>query len=210
MTIQNFVADVTTQIASYADIPTTTSTVATFTVQSATPENTTIALDANGDGIVDKTLKATPELQVTFDTNAKGVVLSAQDTIDPFPSIVTTKSSTTLTNTGGNTTVIPFTQLRENLTTLKFSYNKIIRNGITTTVPNTNILYDWQETKGVLTGLNTKIAVRGVEKYVFSYRKASNVTIIKETTNAGTVTTTKPGFVVVTVKTDGSGLKVSY
>lgn len=210
VTIKNFVADVTTQIASYTDIPTTTSTVATFTVQSAAPENTIIALDANGDGTIEKTLKSTPELQITFNTNTKNVILSAQDTIDPSPSIVTTKSSATLTNAGGNTTVIPFTQLRENLTTLKFSYNKIIRNGITTTVPNTNILYDWQETKGVLTGLNTKITVRGVEKYVFSYRKASNVTIIKETTNAGTITTTKPGFVVVTVKTDGSGLKVSY
>lgn len=210
VTIQNFIADTATPIASFTDIPTTTNTVATFTVQSAAPENTTIALDANGDGIIDKTLKSTPELQITFNTNTKDVILSAQDTIDPYPSIVTTKSSATLTNAGGNTTVIPFTQFRENSTTLKFSYNKIIRNGITTTVPNTNILYDWQETKGVLTGLNTKITVRGVEKYVFSYRKANSVTTIKETTNAGTVTTTKPGFVVVTVKTDGDGLKVSY
>ncbi|MDP2693238.1 MAG: hypothetical protein Q8O88_06440, partial [bacterium] len=200
-----------TVTASFQGIPSSASTLVTMDITPSFEVSSSILkIDANADGIIDKILKATPELQITFNTNTKNVVLSAQDTIDPYPSIVTTKFSTTLTNAGGNTTIIPFTQFRENSTTLKFSYNKIIRNGITTTAPNTNILYDWQETKGVLTGLNTKITVRGVEKYVFSYRKANNVTIIKETTSAGTVTTTKPGFVVVTVKTDGDGLKVSY
>ena len=52
--------------------------------------------------------------------------------------------------------------------------------------------------------------VKGVEKYVFNYRKAKNVTIIKEKKNTGIVTSTKPGFVVVTVKTEGNSVKVSY
>lgn len=51
VTIENFAADVATPIVSYTDIPTTGSTAATFTVQSATPENTTIKLDVNGEGV---------------------------------------------------------------------------------------------------------------------------------------------------------------
>ncbi|MDD5720886.1 MAG: hypothetical protein PHT16_00335 [Candidatus Pacebacteria bacterium] len=50
--IENFTADVATPIVSYTDIPTTSSTAATFTVQSATPENTTIKLDVNGEGVI--------------------------------------------------------------------------------------------------------------------------------------------------------------
>ena len=58
VTIENFIADTTTPIVSYTDIPTTPNTVATFTVQSSTPENTVIALDANGDGVTDSTISA--------------------------------------------------------------------------------------------------------------------------------------------------------
>jgi len=58
VTIENFSADTATPIASYTDIPTTASTAATFTIQSATPENTAIALDENGDGVTDSTISA--------------------------------------------------------------------------------------------------------------------------------------------------------
>lgn len=84
------------------------------------------------------------------------------------------------------------------------------RNGIITTVPNTNIVYDWQEKKGILTDLDTKVTIKGVETFVFNYKKANNATIIKEKKSSGVVVTTKPGFVVVTVTTEGDGLKVDY
>ncbi|MEI8174347.1 MAG: hypothetical protein WCG28_00160 [bacterium] len=58
MEIENFSADVATPIVSYTDIPTTASTVANFTVQSTTPENTKISLDTNGDGKMDQTISA--------------------------------------------------------------------------------------------------------------------------------------------------------
>lgn len=78
-------------------------------------------------------------------------------------------------------------------------------------LPNTNIVYDWQEKKGVLTDLDTKVIVKGVERNVFNYKKAKNTTVIRERTSGGPVSiTTKPGFVSVTVKTEGDGLKVSY
>ena len=47
-----------TPVASYTDIPTTSNTKAAFTVQSSAPENTEIALDANGDGTTDEVVLA--------------------------------------------------------------------------------------------------------------------------------------------------------
>ena len=56
--VENFTADVATPVVSYTDIPTTSNTTATFTVQSATPEDAEIALDVNGDGTVDDIISA--------------------------------------------------------------------------------------------------------------------------------------------------------
>lgn len=207
---------------SFQGIPSSSTTLATMNITpDSTVSNTNLKIDQNGDGKIDKTLQATPdgitiyditppELQVTFDINTKDVVFSAQDIIDKNPTIITTKTLITLTDNSGNTTIIPFIKLKESNTKLKFSYNKIIRNGVTIAVPNTNILYDWQEKKGVLTDLDTKVTIKGVEKYVFNYKKANNATIIKEKTNLGIITKTKTGFVVVVAKTEENILKVDY
>jgi len=53
VTIENFTADVALPIASYTDMPTTSDTVANFTVQSSAPEDTEIELDVNGDGDIE-------------------------------------------------------------------------------------------------------------------------------------------------------------
>jgi pimeloyl-ACP methyl ester carboxylesterase len=211
-----------TNFTSFQGIPSSISTIATMDIgPTFEVENSELKIDQNGDGVVDKTLLATPEgittydttppeLQLTFNTTTKDVVFSAQDAVDQNPTIMTTNTSITLKDNAGNVTVIPFTKYKELPTRLKFSYYKIIRNGITTIVPNTNITYDWQENKGVLTDLDTKVTIKGVEKYVFNYKKGNNATIIKEKKGLVIVTITKPGFVVVTVKTEGDSIKVSY
>ncbi len=130
--------------------------------------------------------------------------------LDPNPNIFTTSTSTTLTDSQGSITVIPFTKLKESSTRFRFAYNRIIRNGVVTNLPNTNIVYDWQEKNGVLSDLDTRVSVKGVEKYTFNYRKVKDVTVAKEKIGNNLVTTTKPGFVVVTTKTEGDLLKVNY
>lgn len=57
---------------------------------------------------------------------------------------------------------------------------------------------------------DTKVIIKGVEKYVFNYKKANNATIIKEKTSSEVVTTTKQWFVVVTMKTEGDSVKINY
>lgn len=51
--IKNFSVDVTTPIISYTDVPTTTTTLASFELASATPEKTILKIDANNDGEID-------------------------------------------------------------------------------------------------------------------------------------------------------------
>ncbi len=211
-----------TEFTSFQGIPSSISTLATVDV---TPDfnvsTSTLKVDQNGDGTTDKTLQATPngttiydvtppELQVTFDINAKDVIFSAQDVLDLYPTISKSNTSVTLLDNAGNATVIQFIKYKEKPTKLKFAYNKIIRNGITTTVPDTSIAYEWKEKKGILTDLDTKVKVKGVEKYVFKYKRKSNTTTIKEKKSSGVITTTRSGFVVVTVRTKGNGVVVDY
>src|SRR3989344_8191812 len=56
VTIEDFIADATTPVASFSDIPTTENTNATFEVVSTAPEETTIEVDVNGDNQIDRTI----------------------------------------------------------------------------------------------------------------------------------------------------------
>lgn len=208
--------------ASFQGIPSSVSTIATMDVVSNMEiADSELKIDQNGDGIIDKILEATPdditiyditppELQMTFDAFTKDVVFSAQDLIDKNPTIATTKNSVTLRDNSDNTTIILFTKTRERPNIMKFSYEKIGRNGINIRIPNNNVLYDWRQNMGILTDLNTKITIKGVEKYVFRYNKVNDVTIIEEKTNNGIITTTRVGFVNVSIKTGGDSLLVNY
>ncbi|OHB09372.1 MAG: hypothetical protein A3H52_03265 [Candidatus Zambryskibacteria bacterium RIFCSPLOWO2_02_FULL_39_26] len=207
---------------SFEQIPTSPSTLATMEVNlNSDIANLVLEIDSNEDGAVDKSLEATPggvtiyddippELYVTFDVTNKDVIFSTKDNVDPNPTLTIAGSSVVLADSSENTTVIPFKKLRENSTRFRFTYNQIVRNGLVTQLPNTNIIYNWKEKNSVLTDLDTRVVIKGVEKYIFNYRKAINATIIRERKNGGVVTTTKPGFVIVEVQTEGSGLKVDY
>ncbi|MBI4155720.1 MAG: hypothetical protein HY507_00620 [Candidatus Zambryskibacteria bacterium] len=211
-----------TSSTSFQGIPSSLSTIATIDVAPNMEVATSILkIDNNGDGTIDKTLNATPggvtvydvtppELQITFDINTKDVILSAQDNIDQHPTLTISKDFITLQDNAGNTTVIPFIRLKELPTRLRLTYNKITRNGVTINVPKTNIVYDWQEKKGILTDLDTRVVIKGEEKYIFNYKKAKNVTTIKEKIGKNRQTKTVNGFVVVTVKTERDGLVVDY
>lgn len=207
---------------SFQGIPSSISTIATVNIPADfNVTNSALNLDQDGDDIVDKTLFSSPggttiyntippELGVVFDTNRKNVVFSAEDDSDQYPTLLNAKGSIILKDNSSNTTSVLLSNTRELLTRIKLSFNKIIRNGVITLLPNTNIIYEWRESKGVVTSLNTKITINGVEKYVISFNQEKDVTIIKENINGEIIIKTKPGFVIATVKTEGSGLRVDY
>ncbi len=210
------------ETTSFQGLPSFVSTLATMDVFPDFQISTSVLeIDQNGDSVVDKTLSATlngittyditpPELQVTFDILNKDVVLSAQDAVDLNSNILVTKNSATLKDIAGNTTIIPLIKYKDKKTEVKLAFDKIIRNGVPTLLPNTRIEYEWNEKKGILVDLDTKVIVRGEEKYTFSYKKEKDVTIIKEKRGKSTVTTTKMGLVVVTINTEGNILKINY
>ena len=61
-----------------------------------------------------------------------------------------------------------------------------------------------------MTELDTKVIIKGEEKYVFNYKKANNTTVIKVKIGKNITTTTRQGLVVVTLKTNGETLEVNY
>jgi pimeloyl-ACP methyl ester carboxylesterase len=207
---------------SFQGIPSTTSTLVELSIIPNTDiSSSTLKIDQNGDGTVDKVLElgesetviydtTPPELNITFDIASKDVLLSGKDNLDTNPKVSLSTTSINIMDSQNNTTEIPFIKFKERPTRLKLSYNKIIRNGVITDVNNTHILYDWQEKKGELTDLDTKVVIRGQEKYIFSYKKSTNITTIKEKVGSKIATSIKEGFVSVTIETNNDLLKVNY
>ncbi len=180
-----------------------------------------LQLDSNGDGIIDKIIDAQPdgvavydtlppELNIAFSKNKKDVVFSAEDLLDENPNITISNNYINLSDNFGNTTNIPFNRFTELPTRLRLSYNKIIRNGVTTNVPNTHIIYEWKEKNRKLTDLDTRVFIKGEERYVFEYIKSKNVTIIGEKMGNKMKWKTKKGFVEVSLITNGTSLEVHY
>ena len=64
--IKNFIADTVTPITSYVDLPTTSNTEASFTIQSTAPEGTNIELDVDGDGDGDATFSSSADGALYF------------------------------------------------------------------------------------------------------------------------------------------------
>lgn len=80
-----------------------------------------------------------------------------------------------------------------------------------TNLPNTYIQYNWDvDKKNKLKDLDTRVIIKGEERYTFNYKKEKNITTIKKRERKKTITTTKPGFVSVTIKTNGAGIEVDY
>lgn len=80
-----------------------------------------------------------------------------------------------------------------------------------TNLPNTYIQYNWDlDKKNNLKDLDTKITIKGEERYTFNYKKEKNMTTIKKKEGKKTTTTTRSGFVSVTIKTNGADIEVNY
>ncbi len=208
-------------VTSFQGIPSGIDTIATMDIPIDFRVDTSeLKIDNNGDNIVDKTLDATPDGVTVYDTTAPEISITfnqvtkevGYSAIDDLPTTFTHSNiSITAKDTQNNTSILNFTKFKEKPTRLKFSFNTIKRNEVNTAFPNTNVLYDWQLDKNNnLTDLDTKVMIKGVEKYIFNYKKKENITIIKTKVGNTTTTTTKQGFVSVTIKTEKDEVKVNY
>ncbi len=210
-----------TQSTSFQGIPSSASTVVTMNIGSSLDvASSTLNIDQNGDQTVDKILKAAPggitvydvtppEISISFSTSTREVMFSG---IDTSPVTLTHSiASTIAVDYQGNKSVLNYTRYKEKPTRLKLSFNTIIRNELSTTFPNTNVQYNWAEKNGVLTDLDTNVTIKGVEMFVFNYKKVTNTTTIREKLKNGTNTSIiRQGFVVVKVETGGNEIKINY
>jgi len=209
-----------TESTSFQGIPSSATTQVTMDIiPNQVIASSTLEIDQNGDGTIDNILPATPsgttlydmvppEISITFSTSTKGMLFLG---VDSSPVMTTqTSTSTIATDNQGNRSVLNFTKFKEKTTELRFVFDTIVRNAVLTTFPNTSVEYNWGEKDGVLTDLDTKVIIKGVEKYKFEYKKSTNTTIMKEKINLGVIKTTRNGFVIVTVSTQGNDVKISY
>ncbi len=205
---------------SFQGIPGGNTTVATMDIPVDFDVNTSeLKIDNNGDNQVDKTLDATPEGITVYDTTPPEISMSFNFNINEVEfkgldeNIVSKKhsnTSTVATDDQGNTSTLYYTRYKEKPTRLKLTFNTITRNGVNTVFPNTNVTYDWDTKDGDLIDLDTRVFIKGVEKYVFNYKKKQNVTVIKVKKGNTVTTTTRTGFVGVTISTYGDEVKVNY
>ena len=182
--------------------------------------NSILEIDHNGDNIIDKTLEATPdsktiyditppEISISYDIINKEIIFGG---IDISPIIVThSNANTTVKDNQDNTTILNYTKYKEKPTKLKFSFNTITRNGVSTTFPNTHVTYNWKlDKEDNLKDLDTRVIIKGVEKYTFNYRKSNNTTTVKQKIGNTTNITTQPEFVSVIIRTNGNDVEVDY
>ncbi len=180
--------------------------------------SSTLRLDQNNDGVFEKEIKAdsqsiiydetAPEVLFSFSTSTKEVVFSAKD--DSLFTVSTSTKNIEAVDAQGNKSVLFYIKYKETPTKLKFSFDKILRNGIETKFPKTEVSYDWKEKGGVLTDLDTRVTIKGVERYIFSYNRSKGVTTVQKKFGKNTAKEIVNGFVSVKVETKEDELLVSY
>ena len=98
---------------------------------------------------------------------------------DNSSTLTQTSTSINLQDKQDHTTKINIVKLRDVSTKIILTYNTISRNGVSTTTPNTHITYDWKlDNQNKLKDLDTIITIKGLEKYVFSYNRLNNTTLV--------------------------------
>jgi pimeloyl-ACP methyl ester carboxylesterase len=205
---------------SYQGIPSSTSTSARIDIAADQDiASTSLQVDQNSDGTIDKVLQgvsgavviydtSAPEISVTFSTTSRDVIFSGLD--DSPVTTTQTSTSTIVTDSQGNTSVLKFTKYKEKNTKLKFAFNSITRNGVVTQLPNISVEYDWSVKNDMLTDLDTKVIIKGIERYKFEYKKTTNTTVITDKTGKSEKKVSKKGFVPVSITTIVNEVKVVY
>ncbi len=225
----SFALDVEKQIGndvvdstSFQGIPSSDTTIATMDIPADfAVETSELQIDNNGDNTVDKTLEATPEGITIYDTTAPEISMTFNQAsrqveygvVDESPTTIThTESAITAMDEQGNTSILDLIKYVEKPTRTRIKFNTITRNGAQSIFPDTNIIYDWQEKNDELTDLDTIVTIKGEERYRFNYKKKANETVVRyrEKGDKKATITTLPGFVSVTITTDGDELKITY
>jgi hypothetical protein len=226
--------DTVIEQTTFAGIPSATTTVATMDISanSSIASSSPLLVDENGDGKTDITLEPKlgevvlpdlipPEISVSFSTSTQDVSIIGTDN-EGIQTTKTTATSTTITDKGGNTLIVPFIKYKEKQTKLKVTFNTLIYNGIATKIPQTTLEYDWEIRKdGTLKSLSQDIQIKKTRDISAEYESKKNETKIEdrykvkerkddEEDERDTTKITKKGMVLLKFSTDKGGIKINY
>lgn len=224
--MEEVLGDTVTASTTFAGIPSATSTVATITLpQGNIASASSLVVDENGDGAIDLSIIpkqggvtlpdfTSPEAVISFSTSTQDVTIYGTD-LEGTTTAKTTATSTTITDKGGNTLVIPYIKYKEKPTKLKIVFDTLIYNGVATTTPKTTLEYEWEVNKnGTFKELEQDVRIKNTRRVSAEYEAKKNETKItdrvKEDGEKSTVKITKQGIVSLSLSTRKGAVMVTY
>jgi pimeloyl-ACP methyl ester carboxylesterase len=186
--MSTYVDDHKVASSSFVDLPITASTTGSITLRTVSDaSNLTIDKDGNGtpdlvlapqlNGVV--TLPPTdttpPEARLFFSTSTQRLVIEGIDTSST--SVLTTATTSTITDEAGNVTVLHFTKYKDSNKRTAVSIDSVSYNGIVTRVADTTLKYKWN-IKPSGYGMFAAFAKTASSTLEAHYRPKKNQTII--------------------------------
>ncbi len=182
----------------FASIPVSPSTVATFTMppESDPTSATPLTVDIDGNGTVDRILtpnlggttypdRNPPEVAFNFDLVTSDLVVRGVDA-EGATVVTQSTSSIRIVDKGGNTLLIPFVKYREKPTRLKVVFNTLIYNDVPTSTPRATLDFEWELNKnGTLKLLTQDVRINGVRRIRAEYSGSTNQTKIVDRVKEG-------------------------
>ncbi len=215
-----------TASSTFSAIPSTASTEATMEFPDGTLQNAEpLLLDYDGNGMTDFLLKSEIGKEIVFDTTPPEATL-AFDPIsqelevigtDNFSNttVLTTATSSIITDEAGNTLQIVFKKLKQKGKELRLEIQELRYNGVSAgEIPKTVLQYEWSIDKfGTLKELEQKSTV-GTIKIKAHYNAKKDTTTIEKKTNESRddkeTKDTLPGLRIFKIVTEKGIITIDY
>ena len=214
--------------STFSAIPSTADTQATMIFTDGTLQNAApLLVDYDGNGTTDFSLKSEvgkevvfdttpPEATLVFDSVSQELEIIGTDNLSRT-TVLTTSTSSLITDEAGNTLQIVFKKFRQKGKELKVEIQELRYNGISAgEIPKTVLHYEWSIDKtGKLKELEEKATI-GRLTVDGHYDAKKNVTKIEQKTRGGEDKREKenkkplPGLVIIGLTTDGGKINTHY
>ncbi len=225
--VEQIIGDTIIASTTFASVPVTPNTIATLFIpaESNLASSTQLVVDIDGNGTNDIVLSpqlgkvtypdlSPPEAIFSFSPTTQDFTISGKDTEGTTSTRMSTTSAT-ITDSSGNTLIIPFVKFKEKSTKLKIVFDTLVYNGIATTTPKVTLEYEWElKSNGILKSLIQDIRIEGVRRvtaeYVVNTNQTKIVDRVREDEEKNITKTTKPDIALLTLSSLGGVLQLTY
>ena len=204
----------------FAAVSSATSTIATLSVDPLVDPavQSTLQVDFNGDGIVDRTLQAkqgstvlpdvvAPEAILSISTSTKDIVVTGIDDVSPTTTVTKTATTTTITDQSGNKTTLFFQKtFTSNL--LTFARLTGISYGTTTTALPSSFLYVWDASKTLISQTVVADNTFAIQALYNKSQNKTTILVLKKNVPIQTITVT--GLAIIKLTTNKGMVNYSW